>query len=234
MVLSDWNKLKNNITVEYTRKKFYNEFLYRLSYNIQGIRIIAWIKDELQIDEKVDAWNLRVSQGMTNWYYDDPVRKDQITDFYFLYQTKSKDLKFRIERNTFSIYSNSENFLYDLASTKLNQWKDQIINISLVESPKSLDLLNQGFTIVKTELEYQYRIKLREGFQKLSERKGLATYLGNLGDEVRCNKLILDRLIYDTKYFAGGYIYLKDPRLIDMLKMVAPSVIGPVNQLVNQ
>jgi hypothetical protein len=230
----DWHKLQKNITIEYTRKKFYNEFLYKLSYTIPGIRIISWIKDGSQIDEKVKAWNERIKKSTNLWYNDAPVKKDQIIDFYNLYQTKSSNLKFRIERNTFNIYSNSENFLYDLAVNQLKNWNRQLISVSLIESPKSLELLNQGFTIVKTEPDYPYRVKLREGFQKISERRGLAIYLVGLGREIKCKSVLLDRLNNDTKYFAGGYIYLSDPRLIDMLKMVAPSVIGPVNQLVIQ
>lgn len=230
MALLDWNKINKNIITTYTKKKFYNKYLYRLSYNVPGIRIIHWTKNELDLKIRVLNWNDQAQMQLNRVQ----ANHAQLLDFYRLYQQKNENLKFRIEHNTFNIYSDSEEFLYDLACTELKPWYRHLMSVSLVESADDLKLLEQGFTIVKKEPSYAFRVKIREGFFKDAERQGLALYLKNLGEEIRITKLMLSRLTGNTKYFGGGYVYVSDPRLIDMLKLVAPSLIGPVNQMVSQ
>lgn len=232
MASLDWTKINNNIVITYTKKKFYNKFLYKLTYNVPGIRVIHWAKNNTDLNLRVMDWNDRVQKRINAQPQADLI---QIREFFKLYQQKSESLKFRIEHNTFNIYSDSEQFLYDLSSTKLKSWTSSLQVVSLVESAKDLQLLDQGFTIVKKKPEYAFRVKIREGFFKdANERQGLALYLKNLGKEIRITKLMLSRLIGSGKYFGGGYVYLNDPRLVDMLKLVAPNLIGPVNQMVTQ
>jgi hypothetical protein len=231
MALSDWTKLNRTVSIQYTKRKYYNKFLYKLSYRVPGVRVISWVKDHSEIDTKLKQWNSRTPWGS---YLYDKAEADQIKIFYDLYNEKSQDLKFRIEGQTFNIYSNSEEFLHDLAKTRLKLFTKKIISISLIKSDDIKQLLEQGFTVVKRDPDYTYQIKLKEGFQKINEREGLATYLKNLGSDVKLSTLMFDRLKANTKYFSGGYVYLNDPRLIDMLKLVAPNLIGTVNQMVTQ
>ena len=230
MALLDWNKINKEITITYTKKKFYNKYLYKLSYNVPGIRIVHWTKNESDLKIRVLNWNDQAMMQQNRV----PADYDQLLAFYRLYQQKNETLKFRIEHNTFNIYSDSEEFLYNLARTELKRWSYYLMVVSLVESADDLKLLDQGFTIVKKEPSYAFRVKIREGFFKETERQGLALYLKNLGEEIRITKLMLSRLMGNGKYFGGGYVYVSDPRLIDMLKLVAPSLIGPVNQMVSQ
>lgn len=230
MALLDWTNINNSIIITYTKKKFYNKFLYKLSYNVPGVRVLHWAKDSSDLTFRVINWNDRTHRRFNQPQAD----HDQIRDFYKVYQQKSEILKFRIEHDTFNIYSDSEQFLYDLSSTELKCWSSSLHVVSLVESAKDLQLLDQGFTIVKKEPEYAFRVKIREGFFKDSEKQGLALYLKNLGKEIRITKLMLSRLVGSGKYFGGGYVYINDPRLVDMLKLVAPNLIGPVNQMVTQ
>jgi hypothetical protein len=202
---------------------------------VPGIRLINWDTRNVDLDEKITSWNNRVKHNQNFWHYGSEMADvKQIKTFFNIFQSKSSDIKFRIEGCTFNMYSNSEQLLYQLASVELEPWKKSLVSISLVESDSARELLEKGMTIVKTKPEYIYRVKLKEGFQKTSERTGLAVYLHNLGKDIRLSELMFDRLKADTKYFSGGYVYLNDPRLIDMLKLVAPNLIGPVDQMVNQ
>lgn len=230
MVSLDWNKVNKDIAITYTKKKFYNKYLYKLSYNVPGIRIIHWAKNEAGLKIRVLNWNDQSQMQHSRV----PADYNQLLDFYRLYQQKNENLKFRIEHNTFNIYADSEQLLYDMTQTELKAWSYYLTGVSLVESANDLKLLDQGFTIVKKEPSYAFRVKIREGFFKEAERQGLALYLKNLDKEIRITKLMLSRLTGNGKYFGGGYVYVSDPRLIDMLKLVAPSLIGPVNQMVSQ
>lgn len=233
----DWTNLNKSIVIEYTRKKYYNKFLYKLSYRVPGIRLISWNTRSPDIEQRIEAWNNRhdgINRPYSFLYGNDRANGSQIRSFYEVFQTKNENLKFRIEGNTFNLYSTDDDILYKIATNTLKEWKKSLISVSVVESDSARELLEKGLTIVKTKPDYAYRVKLREGFQKLNEKVGLATYLRNLGKDVRLSELMFDRLQANTKYFSGGYVYLNDPRLIDMLKLVAPNIIGPVDQMVNQ
>jgi hypothetical protein len=149
-----------------------------------------------------------------------------------VYNTKTADIKFRIEQDIFNIYSNSETYLYRVANLVLGEYKSRITEICRPESDEAKAKLDQGFTIVKKDPTHPYRVRLKEGFQTADERQGLATYLKNLKDDVKITTFMLDRLGGTYKYFSGGYIYVKDRRIIDLLILVSPNMIGTVNQMV--
>jgi len=226
----DWTNINPHICILYTKKKFYNEFLFRLSYFVPGARLLTLVKEGCNLDWRVNSWNDQVRTR--RMYNAQLANRTQIHEFYSLYC--NKNFKYRIEQDIFNIYSNSESCLYDLANLRLHSWKHLINNVSLVKSSDDLNLLNQGFTIVKKIPKYPYRVKLKEGFYSLPDRQGIAHYLKNLNDEVRVSKNILARLTNSTKYFSGGYVYIKDHRLIDMFKLVSPTLIGNVDHMINQ
>jgi hypothetical protein len=132
------------------------------------------------------------------------------------------------------MYSKSQEYLYDLATGALDNYRSGLTEVSLVESDAALTLLDQGYTLIKKPTTYPYKVRLREGFQAHYERHGLATYLKNLGAEVKVTEYILRQLLSNNKYFHGGYVYVNDPKLIDMLRLVSPAVVGTVDQLVTQ
>jgi hypothetical protein len=234
---SDWSNINPGVVVSYTKKKFYNTFLFKMSYRIPGARIITYAKNLANLSDRYEVYNDRVDNpGM--YYQIRPHYKKanltQLTVFYNLYAAKSKDYKFRIESETIMLYSNSQEYLHDLATGALNDYRSSLTEVSLVESDAALTLLDQGYTIIKKHTTYPYKVKLREGFQALYERHGLATYLKNLGTEVKVTEYILSQLSSNNKYFHGGYVYVNDPKLIDMLRLVSPAVVGTVDQLVTQ
>lgn len=157
-------------------------------------------------------------------------------DFHQVYHSKNHPhkLKFRIEGDLLSIYSNSDEYLYELATTRLDDWKSSIQSISLVESDQDRILLDQGYIISSKPQSHPYKVKIKETFNFQFERTCLQNYLQTLGDSAKVTKYMLRRLSQDYKYFPGGYIYVNDQRLIDMLRLVSPNLIGSVQQLVTQ
>lgn len=236
---SDWINVNPKIVVSYTKKKFYNIFLFKITYHVPGARMIGYAKNIKSLGERCDVYNDRI----TNPYllYDNQYQHrhrladlTQLTIFYNLYRAKPHDFKFRIESENIMMYSNSQENLHKLATDTLKSYQSALAEVSLIESDAALTLLNQGYTLVKKPTTYPYKVRLREGFQNHYERHGLATYLKNLGTEVKVSEHILQQLLSNNKYFQGGFVYVNDPKLIDMLRLVSPAVVGTINQLVTQ
>lgn len=234
----DWTKINSKIKFSYTKKKFFNEFYFRLNYTVPGARLISYNNTINDIEFKYRILNY--NNNSMRWR--GIVQKDrladaaQILDFSRIYHSDDHayPLKFRIESDQLSIYSNHENYLYKLASTDLGAWQSNILSISLIENDQDRLLLDQGYIISSRPQSHPYKIKIKETFDFDDDRQGLETYLQNLGNNVKVTKYMLERLSLKHKYFPGGYIYVNDHRLVDMLRLVSPNLIGSVQQLVTQ
>jgi len=236
----DWNKLNPKIKFSFTKKKFFNECYFRLNYNLPGARLMTYYQADHDIslfDKRVENHNKNLYKGRRQSYirfrYAD-IR--QLVPFANVYHGdyKTCQVRFRIESDILSIYSDSEEFLYNLASKDLANWTTDIISFSSPENQASLSLLDQGFVIVSKPQTHPYKVKLKETFGLNAERKFLATYLQGLGTDVKVTKYILEHLSREHKYFPAGYIYVNDVRLVDMLRLVSPNLVGSVQQLVTQ
>ena len=236
MALLDWTKINEDISVAYTKKRFYNQFFYKITYYIPGVRLITYGEIN-SLPERVINYNNRNNSpgAITFWFTrsHEHANYNQLLDFMNLYQRRSSDLKFRVEGNTVNIYTKSEQEIYDLANN-LKKWAKSLQTVTLVESTSALNLLEKGYTLVKSPPEYEYRVKIKEGFGRNKVYKSLANYLKNLGKEVKLSKNLINYLESDTKYFRGGYVYINDLRLVDMLKLISPDSIGSVDRMVIQ
>jgi hypothetical protein len=244
MDLLDWTKLNEKVKVSFTKKKYFNQFYYKLTYCVPGARLMTYkFPDDHELMQRVLTYNARrnsynysIFNSSANDYYDRWQRPaadfDQLRAFAGVYNTKDANIKFRIEQDIFNIYSDSETYLYRVANLVLGEYKFRITEFCGPESVEAKVKLDQGFTIVKKEPTHPYRVKLKEGFQHVKERQGLATYLKNLNDDVKITTFMLNRLSGTYKYFSGGHIYVKDRRIIDLLILVSPNIIGTVNQMV--
>ena len=237
MDLSEWNNLAGG-RVSFTKKKFFNEYYYKLTYYVPGARLLTRkFLNEITLLNQINqynTWNSNFTYGHSMFRYRsrDPASFDQLKDFNEVFNAKNSGLKFRIECDTLNIYSKSDTFLYRIADVVLGSWKNSIRDVCVPESEQAKKILDQGYTIVKKLPTHPYRVKLKEGFPSIAEKHGLGLYLKNLNDDVKITKFMLDRLAGTHKYFQGGYIYVKDPRIIDLLIMVSPAIIGTVNQMV--
>lgn len=238
--LSRWTKLNSDIKISYTKKKFFNEFYYRLTYLVPGGRIVTYDADPISIERRVRELNDNIQE---RWFYrfykNQSANIEQIKDFARIYQYKNllngKKIKFRIENSSFNIYCECIDELYNLAATELAAWQHSIISISVVEKEKDFDLLDQGHIIVSKPQTHPHRVKIRETFGFFSERKSLVGYIKNLDDQqVKISKYILERLESEHKYFPGGYVRVSDNRVIDMIRLVAPNLVGSVTYLTTQ
>lgn len=220
MDISQWYNVNEHINIVATKKKFYNRYLHKLVYQVYGATSIPYNKD-------VQDFFFKLSR------FHDDVAHASIYEFYNVFHEKDQNLKFRIEGSTLAIFCEDINYLYSLASTRFKNAKPH--TLSTILDQKQEILLEQGLIIVKTPTDHIWRVNLRSGLCKnLHERHGLAEYLVNLGQEVKITKKMLYDLKSTAKYFGGGYFHVKDPRLVDMIRLIVPNLVKSVNQLVVQ
>lgn len=235
MATFDWNNLNQQIKISYTKKKFFNKFYFRLNYFVPGGRIATQGERE-KIPQRVFQFNNKEMFWARLNYYD--ADEDQILDFHDFYQSvktpSMSEIKIRIESYNFSIYSTSESELYKIAETSLSKWKSSIRSVCLISDPGDYDLLDQGHILVTKPQTHPYRVQLKEGFNYTAERQALASYLKNLGDHVRITTFMLSRLGSPSKYFPGGTLHFDDERLVNLIQLIAPNVVGRVNKLIYQ
>jgi len=200
-----------------------------MTYHFSGARCIINCKNASNLEEYVHEFNDR---NLHRLYRSPNAKTSLIADFYNLYHTPHGDeVKFRISYYSFTIFSDSESYLYNLASNVLADYKSSLSAVSLLEYTGDKQLLDDGYILTKTPTDHPYKVRLKEGVMKIEDRHALVNYLKNLDVEVKVSPFILSRLGDKYKYFQGGYIYVNDARVIDILKMISPSLIGSVNQI---
>lgn len=224
MDLSHWYKISPNVKIVDTRKKFYNKYVYKLVYHVVGASsIIMQAEPSTFFKYRVPSRHIgKPDPGFSN---------NEYQSFLELYKEKDSRLKFRFEGHSVSIFSNDFNLLYDIARDRLCYSQVQLI--SCVRCQEDLDLLDKDYIITRTPSEYCYKITVRDGiYRNMTDRQGLYNYLKNLDAEVKITKKYLEIIRGPNKYISGGYFYLKDPLLVDMVRLIMPDLIRSVHQIV--
>lgn len=236
----DWSKVNTRLKFSFTKKKFFNQCYYRLNYILPGARLITYYREELGWDafqQRVDYWNVNsIYARRHSLMRYSKADAGQLLAFAKIYNSDHKPhkVRFRIEADCLSIYSDSEECLYNFATKELANWTSYAVSFSMPENENVQALLDQGFVVVNKPQTHAYKIKLRETFGRNLERKQLGNYLQGLGDDVKVTKYILEHLLREHKYFPAGYIYVNDLRIVDMLRLVSPNLIGSVQHLITQ
>ena len=129
MASLDWTKINKDIIVAYTKKRFYGQFFYKLTYYVPGVRLITYGEPGTLI-ERVSSYNFRNSEaGSSNYWipkYRETADYKQLADFMAVYHCKSPDLKFRVEGNTFNVYTRTEQEIYNIAENNLQKWNKSL------------------------------------------------------------------------------------------------------------
>lgn len=236
----DWSKINTRLKFAFTKKKFFNQCYYRINYNLPGARLITYYHDDQDwnaFQQKVGNYNMNSYRNRRQSYISFNFADiNQIVTFAKVYKQDHKPhtVRFRIESDILSIYSDSEECLYNLATNELAAWGSSLLSFSMPENENVQALLDQGYVVVSKPQTHAFKIKLRETFGHNVERKQLANYLQGLGNDVKVTTYILEHLKREHKYFPAGYIYVNDLRLVDMLRLVSPNLVGSVQHLVTQ
>lgn len=233
MDISLWRKITPHISVSHTMRRFYRRYDHKLTYFIPGASAVPRFNE--LYDLSVYYTGLRPSDYKDESQYYQAVHQRglYLAPLARAYQQRGVDTRYRIERNTVSIFASSLDQLYNLAQTDLSSYATNLRTLTTPASTKDQQVLDQDCIVVRSLPDHAYRVYIRDGFYRNSnERQALVDYLVNIGDQVRISKNYLDEIRGPSKYIRAGYFHVADPRLVDMISLIMPRLVQRVQQLV--
>lgn len=244
MVMLFWTKLNQTVKIVNTKKKFFNNYLYKIVVWCPGGRLITdkHSKDaafllkrrvEYLLEEKSynygGSWFNQMTRSKGK-YLEDNADVNQLQYYIDLNQQHADVIKLRIEEPTITVYSNDEALLYNIAS----RFSDRLKEWHRPENSSAADILNRGEIVAKTEPQFPYKIVLKEHvFADKSVKNVILDHLYNLdkNDEVCLTKSIVKHLGSQMQYFPGGYFYAKDTTTITFINLICPGIITGIFKL---
>lgn len=138
-------------------------------------------------------------------------------------------LKVRIEEPYIQFYSAQEQVLKDLASRLLYSNNLHFHSIMSPASAEKEKLILDGFTLRKNKVKWPYRILMRDGKYSLENKSQIASYLKNLGSDIKVPQGLWGQL-EKGNWIWGGYIYVHDKNIATVLGMMDPRLIAKIEE----
>lgn len=237
MDTSFWTNLNPTIKIIDTKKKFFNQYLYKIVLRLPGGRLTLdnrGLSMESLVERREQIHNYRYFNRSQLWASMlPPLQKPEKLDtsrlkyYQQLFVQYQADIKVRVEEPKVSIYSHDLNLLKTIAS------KD---SGNLVEFHCPTDAaeqaLGRGEIIIKRPSEYSYKVIVKQPANwDESTRLSIIQYLKNQKDEVKITKS-LERNLQERKFwFTQTYFYCKDLSTVTFIRLIAPDAISGIYKL---
>lgn len=222
--------LNPTLNLAETKSLFFNKFYYRLKIRAPGIR--------RHIYHKGDRSKILIQKEFFTIYSSSVNYNDQI-DFKLnncIYKVivNNPDLKFRIEHPYISLYLQTEQDMNSILSLLLKINKIELLSEICAPKKENVDdLANNTILVKKIPNRYKYKVVVKGGVGSedyVQKRQGLSNYLYNLGNEVYCRNL---SLVTDSRYYYNStYFYCTDDKIILLLQLSYPELIGKTFRVV--
>ena len=226
-----WSKLNPDIKITDTKKKFFNQYLYKAVINAPMCRLILSNHDNLAKEYQRRFELSRHYNHGGSWKRKNTSTRANISELVYYQNLRLKnidELKFRIEEPYLSIYSNDEKFLYDIIS-KINS---DIKEIHRPANELAKDILDQGQIVIKKSTDYEYKVVLREsGAISYEVREQVYGYLIGLTDTVKMTPGCKRNLTERNYWFTSTYFYTKDPSVLTFLNLISPDIVSGIFKL---
>lgn len=247
MDTSFWTQLNPTVKCIETKKKFFNQYLYKAVVHTPGCRIINDNKIlykgvehllnqrinllESTANYRIGSWSSSYTQRRVE-YLKVHARIDQLEYWISIRNALKGSIKLRLEEPNLSVYCNDQELLYCLL---VKNYPERVEEIHSPANEKSIEILNRGEIIFKSYPEFQYKIMLRENkIKDVETKRTLLDYLYNLGDDEVClTKSLVKHLGSNHMWFPGGYFYAKDEKIVTFINLIAPECIAGIYKLSN-
>lgn len=232
--LSQWHKINSSLKIFPTQKKYYDRFVHKLVYrSVYRAGVVTSIRHEDEIMPRLLALTGRDSFAGKGDPYQVSAASEKLISLFRVYQTRGENLRIRIESSSVSLFANDLEYLHKIATNDLSCYQNHLEFLTTVLDDQQQQYLDNNLIIVKEATDYTHRVSVRDGFYPNSqERQALADYLETLGSEVRCTKRFINSIRSSNKYIQIGYFYVRDPRIIDMIRLIIPNLVRRVDQVV--
>lgn len=240
-----WTSLNPTVKIINTKKKFFNNYLYKIVVWCPGGRLVldrtsqaaAFLLENrisyMDLYQKAynygGSWYGSVTRSKSD-YLKSNAKVDQLQYFIDIKQTYKDQIKLRIEEPNITVYSNDEALLYKLA----NNHTDRLKEVHQPSNEKAVEILNRGEIISKSEPVYPYKVQLKDFvFSDISIKHNILDYLYNLDveDEVCLTKSLVRQLSGNHSYFSGAYFYVKDEKTLTFINLICPGLISGIFKL---
>jgi len=226
-----WSKLNSDVKIIDTKKKFFNQYLYKAVVNTPFCRLI--LSNQVNLTNEFQR-RLDLSRHYNyggSWNKKNTSTKANISEISYYQNLRLRnidELKFRVEEPYLSIYSNDEKYLYDIVS----QAGSTVTEIHRPGSESAKDILNQGDIVIKKPSDYEYKVVLRESSAISFEvREQVYNYLIGLNDTVKMTRSCKRNLTERHYWFTGTYFYTKDPSVLTFLNLISPDIVSGIFKL---
>ena len=216
-----------------TKKRFYGKYLYRVKIQAAGIRRHIFVKGDIA---KLNFYQQIACSNSFPWnrnFYTVPVDY-KLNNYLYNYIINNPGVKYRIEHPYISFYTETETELQDI----LTYFKIYGSKIFEVSSPKdnTIELLKKNVILVKKINEkYKFKFLINGGVrtkETTEQRQSLMSYLYNLGDEIYPTNKITMNMDSNNWYYNSTYFYCTDEKILLLLKLAYPNLIGKTFQVV--
>lgn len=223
MALLLWTKINPHVKIIPTTRVFYGRYYYKLTFHLIGAGILPYAKDEQAVINRSKSYR---------HFIDNPGLLEKLKTFFIAYNDRSRDLRWRTEGTVASVFATTEKDLWDLVDQHLGDYKHSLEAVTRIQSQEDRDILESGRIIMRQETDYKFKVTVREGYRNTQERKLLGEYLQSIRSEVKISDHLLHGMISSYKYLHSCYFYVNDPRIVDMIALVAPKIIKKVQEVV--
>jgi hypothetical protein len=238
MDTSYWTGLNPNILQQETVKLMHGHYLYRLAIQVVGCSIL---RDNQDIEDAIKWRNNK--QRDYNWggsWRKKPIGNDDSNLLKIIKEQLTRNesnpkvnghelLKIRIEEPYIQFYSSKEQVLKELASRLVYGTNLHFYSIMSPDSAEKEKLILDGFTLRKNKVKWAYRILMRDGRYSSESKNQIASYLKNLGDDIKVPTGLWTQL-EKGGWIWGGYIYVHDKNIATVLGMMDPRLIAKIEE----
>lgn len=234
-----WTQLSPTVKIKYSKKQFYNKFLYKLVMLVPAAHII---RDEIKEPQSNADINIRIAQynkySQTRRFYGQYVKSSdkrrqladekQINQYIKFVKHRRDQLHLRYEMPWLSVYSNDLEMLKTLARMD----RENIIGFYGPRDADAHRAIERGEIITKRISDYDFKIFLKEMTDiSLEEKQSIISCLDNMGEVVKLTKHCRKSLENPFRWLAASYFYTRDDGVITMLNLIKPGIVQGIFKL---
>jgi hypothetical protein len=208
---SEWLKFNKFISFRTLNKSYFNKYPFAIELgsakqNITDYSHSTFYKSKVKVRNLVETYNNKFN----------------------------KELKTMSCTCTVKVYAECLEDLFDLVEKYIDNTYILCMTVFRPKNAQQLELLKQGYLITSKESEFPHILSIRAGFYDSLELNSLAKYLSALKEqkEVKITALALKRLSHTSYYFAGCKISIKDPNLVELIRLSCPKCVGNLKEKV--
>ena len=235
MDLSYWKNLTPNLTISYTQKLFFNQYLYRLELTANGAQSIrSKYSVESSLQERIKSyrainyagsWVSRINSQLKKA---DPAWLNYIKNYKL---NLPAGIKIRIEEPCLSLYSDNIEELCKFADEVPATFRKYLKEITVPRNDKEKDLLLAGKKIMRTKPKFRYKINFRDGKYSALTREQILNYLESLDKLVQIPKHCREELQKRFDSVWDAYIYSNDNSIVTFISLIEPRLIRSITEM---